>query len=313
MKDTRTLDFCVIGAQKSGTTSLHYYLTKHPGIELPAEKEAPFFSNKVDLAKGMDWYIREFFPKASDEKLLGTVTPQYMAYPGTAEIMWKHCPKLKVIAILRDPVDRARSHYMMRVRAFGEQRSFQQAILEQLDSKNLDHARDNPSPSNSFVVWGEYGRILSEFLSYYPREKMLVTFQSDLEKEPNNVVNSIYQFLDLEPLETDEFSKRYNIARHDNRVSFSIFFANAIQNKILRQVGKKLIPVRFKRRLTFWSIINRDITKVNGNIDVSLTDEVLAKLSQHFLVDLNMLEVNGVEQVPWREKLERECSIGVDQ
>lgn len=310
MKEAGKLDFFVIGAQKAGTTSLHYHLKRHPGIALPVEKEAPFFSREEALSRGLGWYIEEFFPKASAEQLLGSVTPQYMGYPGVAEQMWQHCPDAKIIAMLRDPVERARSHYKMRVRAFGEKRQFQQAILEQLKPQALFEARENPTPSNSFVIWGEYGRILSNFLSRFPHNQLLVTFLSDFEKDPNKVLASIYRFLGLEMLEEREPGKRYNASRDQSHSSISAILANKLQNRVLRRLGKKIIPVRFKRRLVFWSIINRNNPQIDVDIGVDLSDEVLSMLSSHYLSDLKYLDDIIFGEIPWSERIEHDSEIG---
>ncbi|MGH9436648.1 MAG: sulfotransferase family protein, partial [Terriglobia bacterium] len=115
----RRLNFFVIGAMKAGTTSLHYYLKEHPGLFLPIEKEIPFFAMDELYERGMDWYLDEFFSKAGTGQLLGTVSPPYMLNSKAAERIYRALPDVKLIALLRDPIDRAKSQYKMLVRAFG--------------------------------------------------------------------------------------------------------------------------------------------------------------------------------------------------
>src|SRR4051794_6700075 len=75
----RTLDFIIIGAQKSGTTSLYKYLQPHPSIYMLPEKEAPFFSAEALYSRGWEWYRQEFFSQAPPERIWGKATPMYMA------------------------------------------------------------------------------------------------------------------------------------------------------------------------------------------------------------------------------------------
>lgn len=306
----KQLDFIVIGAQKSGTTSLHHYLSRHPRIRIPAVKEAPFFTRDDYFVRGMEWYIKEFFPKVSGNQILGTVTPQYMAYPIAVERIRSLCPNARIIAILRDPVARAMSHYKMRVRAFGENRPFEQLISEQLEPESLAESRRFPTPSNSFVVWGEYGRILSEYLSYYNREQLKIVFSDDLEHRPDRVLSELYSFLGIEIIETQPVRTRYNATRNKVEGSFAVPIANAIsQNVLIRRIGKWIISENIKRHLRFWSIVNRHDSRIAGEIDCSLSNENMVRLAHHFLKDLELLEViSGA--VPWKRRLEQLSSTG---
>ena len=108
----KPLDFMIIGAQKSATTALHAYLTEHPRIAMPLAKEAPFF-DRGDYGKAA-WkaFSEEHFAICGD-RLRGKASPQYMADPRVPGRIAALMPHTKLIAILRDPVDRAYSHYQM--------------------------------------------------------------------------------------------------------------------------------------------------------------------------------------------------------
>src|SRR5581483_11050016 len=126
------LDFLIIGAMKAGTTSLHRYLAGHPGLYLLPEKEVPYFCNEEYRARGWDWYAREFFSQAPPDKLRGKSTPQYMAREGMATRIHAEMPRVRLIALLRNPVERAYSQYKMEVKRAGEKRSFLAAVGEEL-------------------------------------------------------------------------------------------------------------------------------------------------------------------------------------
>src|SRR6266487_1947701 len=112
----KCLDFIIIGAQKAGTTSLYHYLREHPGIYMPPEKEAPFFTSKGSFLRDWEQFAADYFGAASVEQRWGKATPAYMADPRVAARIHSLMPRVLLIALLRNPVERAYSHYMMSVR-----------------------------------------------------------------------------------------------------------------------------------------------------------------------------------------------------
>jgi hypothetical protein len=122
-------DFVIIGAHKCGTTSLYHSLTRHPHVEGAATKELEFFNRHFD--KGIEWY-RRCFPrprwKDGRRSITGEATPYYLFHPHAAKRMAEVVPRARMIVLLRNPVDRAYSHYHHRTRLGRETRSFEEAI-----------------------------------------------------------------------------------------------------------------------------------------------------------------------------------------
>ena len=108
----KPLDFLIIGAQKCATTSLFEHLKAHPDIAMPVEKEVPFFTNKSCTVDDWGEFAGQHFA-GCDNQLWGKATPQYMCDPTTAARIHALMPDTKLIAILRDPVERTWSHYQM--------------------------------------------------------------------------------------------------------------------------------------------------------------------------------------------------------
>ena len=109
----RLPDFMLIGAMKSGTTTLHAYLSRHPGLFLCTPKEPGFFSRDERYARGLDWY-RELFTDAQPEQLCGEASTCYSRWPhfeNAAPRIAADVPGAKLLYITRDPVERAYSHY----------------------------------------------------------------------------------------------------------------------------------------------------------------------------------------------------------
>jgi hypothetical protein len=200
---TPTLDFIVIGAQKGGTTSLWQYLREHPRLYLPKSKEAPAFTVRVGSSDEFAAYMRNLFGEAPPDSLLGKVTPAYMiGQPGVqvevvAERIAAEIPAVKLIAVLRDPIERAVSSYMMAVRREQEKRSIDSALCDLLRPEELADARFEPSDDNTYIVAGEYGRILSAYRASFPADQMLTVFTEDLADDPGAVLDEVLDFLGL--------------------------------------------------------------------------------------------------------------------
>jgi hypothetical protein len=209
----RALDFVVIGAQKSGTTTLFEHLRQHADLCLPADKEAPFFNRPELYSRGVDSLFTTYFPQPLPVgRLLGTVTPQYMCIAGCAGRLADAFPECRLITLLRDPIERAYSHYRMAARRGREQRSFDDAIADMLAGPEaLAAGRVSSALGETYVAWSEYGRMIGDYLELFERDRLLVTYTADLEADPRGVLSSIYEFLDVPVVLPDRLSERFHV------------------------------------------------------------------------------------------------------
>jgi hypothetical protein len=195
------LEFIVIGAQKAGTTTLWQLLRDHPQLWLPETKEAPFFSHTEVYERGWQDYLSRLHAPAGSGLLCGTVTPHYMHGWHDADTrtvaarIARRLPDVRLIALLRDPVERARSQHAMATARGREQREVDRAMSELLRPDALREARARPDDANSYVVQGEYGRVLEEYLSYFPRPALHVEYSDSLAHEPVETIGRILCFL----------------------------------------------------------------------------------------------------------------------
>lgn len=213
---TRTpeLDFLVIGQQKAGTTSLWRYLEDHPRLRMPPGKESPLFTEPAypDNVRG---YMRALFKDAPRGAKLGTVTPGYMLgangidVPEIAARIRATAPRVRLVALLRDPVERALSAHRMSLREHGETRTFPVAVRELLAPAELERARRRPTPTNTYVVAGEYARILGAYLEHLEREQMLVALSADLDRTPGAVVARVCEHIGVAPHRPAGLGERY--------------------------------------------------------------------------------------------------------
>ena len=195
------LEFIVIGAQKAGTTTLWQLLRDHPQLWLAETKEAPFFSHAAVYERGWQDYLSRLQVPADGGLLRGTVTPHYMHGWHDADTrtvaarIARRLPDVRLIALLRDPVERARSQHTMAIARGREQRDVDRTLSELLQPAALRAARARPEDTNSYVVQGEYGRIIEEYLSCFPRAALHIEYSASLAREPVETVRRTLRFL----------------------------------------------------------------------------------------------------------------------
>jgi sulfotransferase family protein len=282
----KVLDFVVIGVHKSGTTALFQYLRHHPQVYIPPEKEVGFFSNEDWFSRGWEPFVQEFFARAPKDVLWGKVTPQYMAYSHVPERLFRKMPNVKLIALLRNPVDRAFSHYRMAVRIGGEKRAFDEVISSQLEKPDFI----------SMLTLGEYGRILRLFLRYFPPEQLLVLFTEELEKHPQVVLDSILTHIGLEPgFSPSNLGEPYH--KGGTRQRFRWLIPAARRAPPIWWIWKAL-PENRKRVIRFWFQ-----TQINTIPESAppLEMDLRWKLIEFYQADVLDLEGLIGKEVPWEE------------
>lgn len=211
--------FIIIGAQRAGTTSLYNYLTQHPAVIAARRKELHFFDRSFHL--GIGWYRRQFrkppLLRIGARLITGESTPYYLFHPLVAERVWQAFPEMKLIALLRNPVDRALSHYHFSVRLGHETLSFEDALAQEADRLAGERERLCTQPgyqSHAYVNFsyqarGMYADQLEMWLRRFPREQLLILRSEDLYRSPSHVLNTVCDFLSLPPCTVEVF-ERYN-------------------------------------------------------------------------------------------------------
>jgi hypothetical protein len=192
--------FLIVGAQKAGTSALFEYLRCVPALELPDIKEAHFFDDE----QGVDWSQPDYRPYhalfADDRRLWGEATPIYTYWPNSIERIHRYNPAMRIILLLRDPVERAWSQWKMEFAKRKETEPFAWCIRE---GRDRVASGDPQAPGYhrvfSYVERGFYGRQLARWLDSFPREQLLLLHSEDLRSQPNMVVARICDFLGVAP------------------------------------------------------------------------------------------------------------------
>jgi hypothetical protein len=216
-------DFIIIGAQRCGTTSLYNYLAEHPQV-LPATiKETHFFDN--NFRRGLNWY-RAFFPLArqmnGDRHLVtGESTPYYLFYPHAPVRVYDTLPDVKLVVMLRNPVDRAFSHYYHEKRMGAEPLSFEEALdreERELASETArivadEHYRSFFHQHHTYLSRGIYVDQLQHWTQVFAREQILAIRSEDFYQDPAVTLRQVTDFLGLPPWNLNEYPL-YNATRH---------------------------------------------------------------------------------------------------
>jgi hypothetical protein len=176
----------VIGAQKCGTTSLHFYLDQHPEIQMARGKELNFFVGDGSWSKGVDWYAAHF---DSDAPVRGESSPAYTNYPtfeGVPARIHSLVPEAKLVYMVRDPVDRTVSQYVHDYSTGKENRSIEDVFADGLTT-------------HPYVVRSKYFLQLEQYLGLFDPGSILVVAQEELLRERTAAMRRIFAFLEVEP------------------------------------------------------------------------------------------------------------------
>lgn len=191
----RLPDFLIVGAMRSGTTSLSQYLSEHPAVFIARSKELHFFDLNERFERGLEWYASNFASAPSGARL-GEATQTYMYLPNALDRIATVLPGRRAIGILRDPADRAYSHYWHNIERGREHLGFEDAIRAEPD--RLDGADVRTRLRYSYVDRGRYLRQLEDLERVFGAENVLVLLFEDLTRAPAAVFSRVCRFLSVD-------------------------------------------------------------------------------------------------------------------
>ena len=217
-------DFIIIGAQKAGSSSLYAYLTQHPLVYAPSTKEIHFFD--TDFSKGKFWY-RKHFPSVIDKLrasakgtkfITGEASPYYLYHPLAPNRIFKTLPQVKLIVILRNPIDRAYSQYQHEVRlGFETLKTFEEAIAQEEQRLNGEVEKiiknKNYNSFNhrhySYLSRGIYIDQLKVWCDLFGKSRILIICSENFYQKPAQALKQVSAFLKLPYVATD-YHQKYN-------------------------------------------------------------------------------------------------------
>ena len=186
----------VIGAQKCGTSGLHFYLGMHPEITMSTPKELNFFIQERNWQRGLEWYREHFDPSSP---VRGESSPNYTTYPhhlGVAERMREVVPDAKLIFLVRDPIERIAAHWVHNYAKRRERGDLRTTLLH---------------PNTTYVLRSQFHLQLRQFLNHFPESQILVLEQEELRLRRTETLREVFSYLGVDP---DFEHPRFHRERH---------------------------------------------------------------------------------------------------
>jgi hypothetical protein len=262
-------NFFIVGAAKAGTTSLYQYLHAHPQVYFSPVKEPNYFSTDIKAENFSSLYRKNtfldvenyfsrdelqplqltfvrkpehyhrLFENVDSEKAIGEASTSYLYSLEAAGNIRQYNPEARIIAIIRNPVKRALSHYQMALRYGHTQKSFRKAIESDMNNQNKGWGR-----SELFIELGMYYEQLQRFYEQFSGDQLLVLLFDDLAKAPEDTLKQCYNFLNIDHIAPFDY-ERYNQAKVPRFKHINKWFTESgLKNKLL-----KVLPEQQKEKL----------------------------------------------------------------
>lgn len=241
----------IVGAPKAGTTALHAFLDRHPSVLMSKIKEPNYFSAEVlrsqnlyyqaDRIESEEKYLSLFQTKGN-ETIAGEASVSYLYYTGIAERIAEFNPNARILIALRNPVQRAYSHYAMDY-SLG-------LVNEKFDAIIRDGGKsDRLKPYYRQYVWlGNYTEQISRYLNVFSEDQVKIILQEDLKSNAGAVLQSLCTFLQIDPGPASEPLAEKNVSRSAKNPFIRNLYANRSLRKIARALGGEKLSEQIKKQ-----------------------------------------------------------------
>lgn len=280
-------NFFIIGAIRAGTTSLYEYLKEVPSIYMSPIKEPSYFAISIDEKQLLTKPIRDkkkylkLFKNVKDEKAIGESSPTYLWDPKTPKLIHETIPKTRIIIILRDPVERAYSHYLMMLNRGSLKSSFEKAIAE---SSKLPH----DDFSGRVINAGFYSKQVKRYLDIFPRQQIKIFIFEEFVKDTKKSVKQVLDFLGV----NEEAPDSVNVIHNEFMMPRGRFSSSILQSKTVKEIGKRIIPTSLGE-LAFKKVLAKKVTKPK------LSEENRELLEEIYRKDVAELKRILKISIPW--------------
>ena len=296
-------NFLIVGAAKSGTTSLHHYLHQHPQIYMSPQKETFFFNFDGQLPNyagpgDMDLYqshtILKFeayqaqFDGVNEEKAVGEACPQYLSDPQAPKRIQRYLPDVKLIAVLRNPVERAYSSYM-HLRRDGYEPIADFSMALSLEKRRIEQ---NWRPMWHYKARGYYARQLEIYRRYFGLSQIRIYLHEDMKMRPEWMLKDLFRFLEVDEKFSPDTSIKHNVAGIPR--SKSILRLIMTPNKI-KALAKPLMP-RAVRNFLKQSLTSSAVNLRKPQLPADARTELIAAYREDIL---QLQEIIGRDLSHW--------------
>lgn len=284
-------NFLVIGAGRSGTTSLHHYLKEHPDVYLPAVKSAShFFCHGRPPAQDpyVHYVTRNYFvPDPADyealfdgvreETAIGEVSPVYLATVHAAPRIAERLSAVRLVALLRHPVDRAFARFVARCRDGLERRSDFADVVR--DEREEPLIRDEAA--GTYLASGFVSHFLASYLERFARERIRIHLFEDFQRDPAGVVRDLFAFLNVDPSFVPDLSRRHN--QSGGMVRSRLLRRAWVRSALLRARLRPYLPGAMRDQV--FGLVTRNLAPI------CLDPTLRAELTELYREDIERLSV----------------------
>jgi len=243
------VDFFIVGAPKAGTTSLYFYLNEHPQIEMSSVKEPDYFSNKEMQTQNLYYKkqridtLKKYNALYSEKKNLvrGEASVSYLYYNGVPKKIFEYNTKSKIIIMLRNPVERAFSHYLMDKRLGYISENFETIINQKYSDKKLNLFYQQ------YIELGKYTEQIKRYFDVFRSENILFIDYDDFVSRTSQEIDKVYSFLNIDNSATSQVNKIYNSYTNPNNKIVSYLYSFVFLRSVANFFFSALIKEKIKR------------------------------------------------------------------
>ncbi len=287
----------IVGAAKAGTTSIYSYLAQHPDVFMSSVKEPHFYSRVRPSAEQRaimrhivsdEAEYRRLFEGSEGFRVIGEASPSYLWEQGTAHRLAETHPDARIVAVLRDPVERAFSHYLMDLKLGVQSLPFLEAV--EADEKRKEKGW---GVSHLYLELGFYGEQLERYFAVFPAEKLLVLTFDELTNSRVETIARLFEFLNLEPadpsrIDLDAVHNRFAAPR-------GWLARRMLSSDLVRSVGDRL-PRPFRRA------VRRRVLERHGVDKPKMAEDERSYLRSRYDADTRRLEELLGRRMPWSQR-----------
>ena len=291
----KKIDTMIIGAQKCGTTTVYDWLAQHPRVYLPQIKEVHYFVRDEFYQQG-ESYLEPLYRGAAEGQLLGGAYAHLMFFPEAVKRLLAHNHQMKIVAVLRNPIDRAYSAYWFARRNGWEHlETFEEALAAE------DHRQAGSWMERTELTYLTHGRYAMQLAPYFEsmeRNQIHVIVTDDLHANPAAVFDTLQQFLGL--------SERVGLTTHERRNESSVARWKWLQARLLshdspaKRLYRRLVPQSSRVRLREKILTPLENLNVKPFRYPGMSEETRSKLCDHFAEENRQLwQLLDRPEVPW--------------
>lgn len=260
-------NFLIIGAAKAGTTSLYNYLEQHPDVYMSPDKEPRFFAFEGDSSGNYPYtelsQYEKLFHGVTGEKAIGEASTFYLYSESAPVSIKKHIPQAKLVAILRNPIDRAYSQFVYWRREGKEiETDFGKIVDKELANILI-------SDSDAYIQRGMYGNQLQRYFEFFPEEQIRIYLFEDLRDKTEEMVKDVFRFLEIDDAFQVNFSRNYNVSTVPQSGVKQVLYSFIMRQNRIQSTLKKVLPSKL-----YWNVISPLAKSLSNALRSKKTDAI---------------------------------------